>query len=309
VAHNASQHPPPLFGANVDAAVADPAAAIARAQLAEQIGFDLVLTQDHPYNPAHLDTWTFLTTVAMRTERIQVGSNVSPLPLRPPAMLAKQVASVAALSGGRVLLGLGAGAFPQGIHAFGGPELAPGAAVAALDEGIRLIRQVWQSDGPASFAGEHHRVRGVRFGPNPERAIPIWVGALRPRMLRLTGRLADGLIVSAGYAPPSALPEFNAQVDAGAAAAGRSPTSVRRAYNVMGRVEAGATTAAGEVVGAGGAHDPATWVAALTRYAAEGRIDTFVFWPDGGNGDRDDQLRRFAADVIPGVRAAAQDVT
>jgi alkanesulfonate monooxygenase SsuD/methylene tetrahydromethanopterin reductase-like flavin-dependent oxidoreductase (luciferase family) len=289
------------FAANVDATAADPAAAIARAQLAEALGFDVVLMQDHPYNAAHLDTWTTLTAIAARTERIGVGSNVSPLPLRPPAMLAKQVASLAALSPGRVILGLGAGGFTQGIQAFGGPAFAPSAAVEALDEGIRLIHQLWTSDRAVTFTGDHYRVHGVRFGPQPTTPIPIWIGAVKPRMMRLTGRLADGLIVSAGYVPPTALPEINAMLDAAASAAGRSPTAIRRAYNVMGRIDDTVTTTAPDIVGAGGAHAVATWVSALIDYARAGRIDTFAFWPDG---DRDAQLRRFAADVIPAVRAA-----
>lgn len=299
--------PPLLFGANVDPSADAPAAMLARAELAEQLGYDLVLVQDHPYNPGFLDTWSFLTAIAVRTGRVRVGSNVSPLPLRPPAMLAKQVASVAAMSGGagRVLLGLGAGAFAQGITAWGGSALAAGEAVDSLEEGIEVIRRLWTAEGAVSFVGErgYHRLRGVRFGPRPEGAIPIWVGALKPRMLRLTGRLGDGLIVSAGYVPPAALPGVNALVDEGAAAAGRSPGAVRRAYNVMGAIDDRAgPPAPGEIVGAGSVHDPATWVAALTRYAVEGRQESFVFWPTAG--DVDDQFRRFIEEIAPAVRQA-----
>jgi alkanesulfonate monooxygenase SsuD/methylene tetrahydromethanopterin reductase-like flavin-dependent oxidoreductase (luciferase family) len=305
-----SARPPLLFGANVDPLVNAPAAAVGHAKLAEELGFDLVLIQDHPYNPAHLDTWTTLTVIAARTARIRVGSNVSPLPLRPPAMLAKQVASVAALCGGseRVLLGLGAGGFLQGVNAFGGPPLEPGESVDALTEGIQIIRALWSATGPVSFLGDygHHRLRGVRFGPTPAGSIPIWIGGMKPRMLRLTGRYADGLIVSAGYVPPATLPQVNALVDRAAAAARRPASAVRRAYNVMGRIlDPGQASEGDAVVGAGGAHDVATWVAALTSYATAGRIDAFVFWPVVDDPAHfGDQLRRFATEVAPAVRAA-----
>ena len=76
--------------------------------------------QDHPYQPAFLDTWTLLSWVAARTERIHVAGNVLNLPLRPPAVLARAAASLDLLSGGRFELGLGAGAFWDAIEAMGG---------------------------------------------------------------------------------------------------------------------------------------------------------------------------------------------
>jgi alkanesulfonate monooxygenase SsuD/methylene tetrahydromethanopterin reductase-like flavin-dependent oxidoreductase (luciferase family) len=81
------------------------------AVLSERVGLDLVTFQDHPYQAAFHDTWTLLTWVAARTERIQLSGNVLNLPLRPPAVLARAAASLDLLSGGRVGLGLGAGGF------------------------------------------------------------------------------------------------------------------------------------------------------------------------------------------------------
>ena len=295
---------PLLFGASLDPTAADPAAPLAQARLADELGYDLVLVQDHPYNPGHLDTWTLLTTIAMRTHRVRVGADVSPLPLRPPAMLAKAAATLDVLSGGRALLGLGAGGFLPRVEAFGGPTLTPGESVDALDEGIRLIRQMWTSDRPVTFEGVHHRVRGVRFGPKPTGDIPIWVGALKPRMLRLTGRLADGLLVSHGYAPPATLPALHAHIDAGAEAAGRPPEAIRRAYNVGGVIaDTGSAGAGGGMSGIVG--DVNAWVETLAWWATDHRMDTFVFWPSGD--DPDGQLRRFAKEVVPGARAAVDD--
>jgi alkanesulfonate monooxygenase SsuD/methylene tetrahydromethanopterin reductase-like flavin-dependent oxidoreductase (luciferase family) len=92
------------------------------AREADVLGLDSVSVQDHPYQPAHLDTWTLLTHIAARTERVTVFPNDANLPLRPPVVLARSAATLDVLSGGRVELGLGAGAFWDAIEAVGGPS-------------------------------------------------------------------------------------------------------------------------------------------------------------------------------------------
>jgi alkanesulfonate monooxygenase SsuD/methylene tetrahydromethanopterin reductase-like flavin-dependent oxidoreductase (luciferase family) len=165
---------------------------------AESRGLELVGIQDHPYQRRYVDTWTLLAWLAARTERIRFFPDVANLPLRPPAVLAKAVASLDALSGGRIELGLGAGAFWDAIRAMGGPARASGESVEALEEAIRIIRLAWSGERSVSFAGRHYRVKGWHPGPAPSRGIAIWLGAYRPRMLRLTGRLADGWVPSLG---------------------------------------------------------------------------------------------------------------
>jgi alkanesulfonate monooxygenase SsuD/methylene tetrahydromethanopterin reductase-like flavin-dependent oxidoreductase (luciferase family) len=95
---------------------------VALARLTEQVGLDLATFQDHPYQPAFLDTWTLMSWVAAQTETLRVAPNVLNLPLRQPAVLARSAASLDLLSRGRVELGLGAGAFWDGIEAMGGPR-------------------------------------------------------------------------------------------------------------------------------------------------------------------------------------------
>src|SRR6201995_2912404 len=112
-----------------EAAQAD--AVLKLSKLADGLGFDLVTFQDHPYQARFLDTWTLLSVVAARTTNVRVAPNVANLPLRPPAMLARSVASLDRLSGGRVELGLGAGAFWDGVAALGGPRRTPGESVDA----------------------------------------------------------------------------------------------------------------------------------------------------------------------------------
>src|SRR3954449_12180406 len=93
------------FGSFITPANSDPQRAVRLAWLSEQVGLDLVTFQDHPYQPGFLDTWTLISYVAARTERISISGNVTNLPLRPPAVLARSVASLDLLSGGRIELG------------------------------------------------------------------------------------------------------------------------------------------------------------------------------------------------------------
>src|SRR2546426_498715 len=95
------------------------------AALADELGYEVVGVQDHPYQRRFFDTWTLLTAIAMRTERITVFPDVANLPLRPPAVLAKAAATLDLLSGGRVELGLGAGGVWEGIKATGASTRRP----------------------------------------------------------------------------------------------------------------------------------------------------------------------------------------
>ena len=108
------------FGVFVIPATMRPTRALEVASIADELGFDLVGVQDHPYQWRFYDTWTLLVAMAMRTERITVFPDVASLPMRPPAVLAKAAASLDVLSGGRAELGLGAGGFWDAINAMGG---------------------------------------------------------------------------------------------------------------------------------------------------------------------------------------------
>ncbi|KAB8195367.1 LLM class flavin-dependent oxidoreductase [Nonomuraea phyllanthi] len=223
-----------LFGASFVPSAQQADAVVALSQLAERAGLDLVTFQDHPYQPGFLDTWTLLSHLAAVTERIRLAGNVHPLPLRPPAMLAQAAASLDLLSHGRFELALGSGGFADAIASMGGPRLSAGQAVDALEEGIGIIRAAWDTGAPGDIAhrGEHYQVSAPR-GPRPAHDIGIWLGAYKPRMLRLTGRLADGWLPSMPYlGSAAALGEGNAVIDEAAAEAGRSPRDVRRLLNL-----------------------------------------------------------------------------
>ncbi len=270
----------------------------AQAQLADELGLDFVGIQDHPYQRRFLETWTLLSVLAARTSRVRFFPDVANLPLRQPAVLAKAVASLDVMTGGRVELGLGAGGFWDAIEAMGGPRRSPGEAVEALEEAIGVIRLMRSDQRTVRADGEHYAVHGIHPGPRPAHDVGIWVGANGPRMLALIGRLADGWIPSSSYVPPAELPARQALIDAAAEEAGRDPAAVRRVYNVGGRITAGAS--------AGFLDGPADqWVEELSRLTVEQGMDTYVFWPAE---EPTAQLRRFAEEVAPRVRKEVERI-
>ncbi|WP_049571169.1 LLM class flavin-dependent oxidoreductase [Nonomuraea sp. SBT364] len=260
-----------------------PEAAVDLARLSEEAGLDLVTFQDHPYQPGFLDTWTLLSWVAARTDRVRLSGNVLNLPLRPPAVLARSVASLDLLSGGRIELGLGAGGFWDAIGAMGGRRLTPGQAVDALGEAIDVIRGVWDAGERRLLRveGTYYSLDGAKRGPAPAHDVPIWLGAYKPRMLRLVGEKADGWLPSLGYIQPEELGAANKLIDEAAREAGRDPRAVRRLLNLLGD------------------DTPGRWVERLLPLALEDGISTFILGSDDPRA-----IRAFAAEVAPALRDA-----
>jgi alkanesulfonate monooxygenase SsuD/methylene tetrahydromethanopterin reductase-like flavin-dependent oxidoreductase (luciferase family)/FAD/FMN-containing dehydrogenase len=267
--------------------------AVALARRSEELGYDLVTFQDHPYQPAFHDTWTLMSWVAGVTERIHIAANVLNVPLRQPAVLARSAASLDLLSGGRLDLALGAGAFTDAIAAMGGPRLAPGEAVTALEEAIDVIRGMLDAGAatPLRYAGEHYRLTGAERGPLPRHHIPIWLGARKRRMLRLIGRKADGWVVTMGYLKPGDFRAGNKIIDEAAAEAGRDPAEIRRLVNIAGTF---ADRRRGFLQG-----PPEAWVEDLLPLAVEDGVGTFILMSDDPG-----TLERFAGEVAPALRAA-----
>jgi alkanesulfonate monooxygenase SsuD/methylene tetrahydromethanopterin reductase-like flavin-dependent oxidoreductase (luciferase family) len=256
----------------------------------EARGLDWIGVQDHPYQRRFVDTWTLLGAIAAVTARVGFFPDVANLPLRPPAVMAKAAASLDVLSGGRFELALGAGGFWDAIAAYGGPRREPRDALAALEEAIQVIRLMWSGERNLRFAGEHYRLVGAHSGPVPVHPIGIWLGVYGPRALRLLGRLADGWVPSL-RGDLTLLSEGSARLDDAAAAAGRDPAEIRRVVNVNGQITDG-----GRLGLLRGPVDQ--WVDELTDLAVGYGVDTFMFWGDG-----EDQLPRFAEEVVPAVRA------
>ncbi|MGH2986732.1 MAG: LLM class flavin-dependent oxidoreductase [Solirubrobacterales bacterium] len=253
---------------------------------ADAAGLDLVAIQDHPYQRRYLDTWTLLSYVAGRTARIRLVPDVANLPLRLPSVLAKSAASLDVLTGGRVELGIGAGAFWEAVEAMGGPKRTPKQSVDALTEAIAIIRGFWSGERSVTVEGEHYRVRGAKPGPAPAHPIGLWIGAYGPRMLRLTGRLGDGWLPSLGghYLSPDDIPPMQARIDEAAKRAGREATDVRRIVNVMGLEGT-----------------PDAWPEALARVAGLGFETILVDIPEEGALEF---VRRLGEEVAPRLRSA-----
>ena len=285
----------PLFGVFPVPEAARQDAVVEQALLADRLGLDLVGIQDHPYQRRHLDAWTLISYLAGRTDQVGFFPDVANLPLRHPGVLAKSAASLDRLTGGRVELGLGAGAFWEAIGAWGGPVRSGPESVDALVEAIAVIRRVWAGERGITVEGEHYRMTGAHGGPEPAHDIGIWLGAYGPRMVRIVGRLADGWVPSLPRLPLAEVPARPDAIDEAARAAGRDPARIRRAANLNGVI------AGGQVEG--WLRGPAEhWVEELVKLARDLRFDGFVAWFD--DEDQLGQTERYAAEVAPAVRDA-----
>jgi alkanesulfonate monooxygenase SsuD/methylene tetrahydromethanopterin reductase-like flavin-dependent oxidoreductase (luciferase family) len=250
---------------------------------ADASGLDVVGVQDHPYQRRFLDTWTLLSFAAARTARVRLLPDVANLPLRPPAVLAKAAASLDVLSGGRFELGLGAGAFWDAIVAFGGPRRTGPESVDALEEAIAIIRAVWAGESNIRIDGKHYRVHGAKAGPVPAHPMGIWLGAYGPRMLRVTGRLADGWLPSVPRLPVAELDARHAAIDEAARRAGREPSAIVRACNLA-------------LTGA-----PEGWPDQIAALADGHRMEAFLLGADDG-GDPVGLVRRLGEETAPRTR-------
>jgi alkanesulfonate monooxygenase SsuD/methylene tetrahydromethanopterin reductase-like flavin-dependent oxidoreductase (luciferase family) len=163
-------------------------------------------------------------------KRITGMVTVTNLPSRPAPVLARTLTSLSALSGGRIILGIGAGAIWDMIVKLGIPRLDGGSAVRAMAEAITLIRALSGGGDPVTFDGEFYHVSDL----DPAAAPPprVFTGSVGPKSLAVTGQLADGWIPPGGSDWLSQLyRESRPRVDAAAAAAGRDPAEIVSVFN------------------------------------------------------------------------------
>lgn len=197
---------------------------IEEAERLEELGYDSVWTGEHIffYVPT-FDAFTVMAAIAARTRRITVGSAVVLLPLRPPALTAKEAASVDIISGGRLVLGIGVGGeYPKEFVACGVPVEERGRRA---NEAIRMLRLLWSED-EVTYEGRFYRLEGVSLRPKPVQpgGPPIWVTGRSEAAMRRAGRLGDG------YMPylfdPGRFADGWNKVRQYAAEAGRDPDSI-----------------------------------------------------------------------------------
>jgi alkanesulfonate monooxygenase SsuD/methylene tetrahydromethanopterin reductase-like flavin-dependent oxidoreductase (luciferase family) len=294
------------FGASLGAwNGADVASAAESARLAAQAdrdGLDLFTVADHPYFGEKLDAYALLSFLLGRTERIAGAVTVTCLPTRPAPVLARTITSLSALSGGRIVLGIGAGAIWDMIVKLAVPRLDGGSAVRALEEAITLIRALSTGSDPVTFDGEFYHVSGLN--PAGIAAPPIWTGSVGPKSLAVTGRAADGWVVPGGGDWRSTTYiESRPKIDEAAATAGRDPEEIAGVFNFGGRItrEPLAVTRGDDGRWIGGSVPQ--WVDELTAAVLEHPASGFIFRSTDDT-PAAEALARWAREVVPAVREA-----
>lgn len=222
------------------------------AKQAEETGYDSVWVSDHlfldwgkyggPTEPqAALECWTTMSALAAATERVRIGSMALCNDLRNPALLAKMIASLDVLSGGRLEVGMGAGWYEPEYAAAGISFDAPGVRIERLGEAIEIVRRLLSGE-ELSFAGNHYDIEGAvcRPGPLQDPRPPLWVGGKGDYLLKTAARVADGWNFSWIGAIDSYIDRKRA-ADAACERNERDPSSLRRsvgAYLLVGRDDA-----------------------------------------------------------------------
>ncbi|MGH2405941.1 MAG: TIGR03560 family F420-dependent LLM class oxidoreductase [bacterium] len=204
------------------------------ARIVEDLGFAGLYRSDHFTNasPPDLDSlelWTSLAWLASHTRRIAFGPLVTPVSFRHPAMTARMASAVDDLSGGRLVLGLGAGWQAREHANYGFDLLDMRGRFARLREGLEVITRLLRDDGPVSFDGSHFRLREAALLPRPKRpgGPPILIGGNGVRRtLPLAARYAEEW--NAVFVPATRFAELNGRLDGLLERRGRRPTEVRR---------------------------------------------------------------------------------
>ena len=190
--------------------------------------FDSAWMVDHIQTDSlgELESFTSIAYLAARYPRLDFGSSVLCQSFRSPALLAKMGATLQLLSGGRFILGLGAG-WHEGEHlAYGYDFPSNRVRVEQTDEALRIIRALWTGE-EVTFSGKYHRVQEAFCRPKPDPLPPVMLGAFKPKMLRLAAQYADWWNVSS--TGPRAFAALSAALDRACSEVGRlSP--IRRTW-------------------------------------------------------------------------------
>jgi alkanesulfonate monooxygenase SsuD/methylene tetrahydromethanopterin reductase-like flavin-dependent oxidoreductase (luciferase family) len=292
-----------VFGFGAHSTFGDQPELLRLVERADRDGLDLFSLSDHPYIGERLDAYATVGFLLGRTERIGGFANVTNVPTRPAPMLARTVTSLASLSGGRVVVGMGAGGLWDRIADMGVPKLSPVDAVDAFEEAITLVKKLSGGGPPVTFEGRHYRVD--RIAPAPAAAPPVWTGSVGRKSLAATGRVADGWLP--GHAADWLSERYRTSrpvIDEAAAAAGRDPREVRTVFNFPGRITDRPLPATRDGAGRWIGGSPEQWAEELTGAVLEhGASGFMLFSPDGGTPDAV-SLGRWGAEIVPAIREA-----
>ncbi len=211
---------------------------LAIARTCERLGFEGLVTSDHYLSvvssgtPGSHDAWTLLGALAASTERLRLGTMVSPVTFRLPTVLAKAATTVDRISNGRVELGMGAGWWEEEHRSHGIPFPEAGVRMQMLEEQLEIVHGLWSND-EYSFRGRHYTIERCRFvhrpvqHPHPHPPIVIG-GKGGPRMAGLVGRWADAFN-RVGGTPDDVRASFE-RVGSAVDRAGRDPSSVTTSF-------------------------------------------------------------------------------
>lgn len=292
-----------VFGFGAHSSVDDGPELLRMVQQADREGLDTFSLSDHPYIGARLDAYASLGFLLGRTQHISGFANVTNLPTRPAPMLARTVTSLSALSGGRIVLGMGAGGLWDRISDMGVPRLSPADAVDAFEEAIVLVKMLSGGGPPITYQGRHHQVNEIE--PAPVATPPVWTGSVGPKSLAATGRVADGWIP--GHAADWRSERYRASrpvIDEAAAAVGREPHEIRTVFNFPGRITDRPLSATRDRDGRWIGGSVGQWVEELTGAVLEHGASGFTLFSAGGGTQDAVSLGRWAGEIAPAVREA-----
>ncbi|BEL02950.1 LLM class flavin-dependent oxidoreductase [Actinoplanes sichuanensis] len=289
------------FGAHTD--IGEGPELLRMVRQADRDGLDVFSLSDHPYLGRRLDAYATIAFVLGATQRLAGFANVTNLPTRPPAVLARTVTSLSAVSGGRVVLGMGAGGLWDRISDMGVPRLTPREAVDALEEAIVLVRKLSGGGSPVTHHGRHYRVEGIE--PAPVAAPPVWTGSVGRRSLAVTGRVADGWIP--GHAADWLSDRYRSSrpvIDEAAAAVGRDPQQIRTVFNLPGRITERSLAAPRDRDGRWVGGSTGQWIEELTSAVLEHGATGFLLFSASGGAPDPASLTRWSTEIVPAVREA-----
>ena len=172
-------------------------AAAEAAHAFERMGYDSLWVCDHFYGPQSpqlpiLEAWSMVSALAAITERVEIGTLVTPAGMRNPAQLGKVIATADNIAGGRVIAGLGGGWMPREFTDFGVPFRSTGERLVQLRETVELLRRMWGEEDEVSYDGRFVQAENVVCQPKPPRRIPILIGGAGEQVtLKLTAEHAD----------------------------------------------------------------------------------------------------------------------
>lgn len=259
-------------------------------RLADDLGYDHACGHDHFVSTGKegpgekmLEAWSVLAGVAALTSRVRLGILVTGNTYRHPAMLAKQAVTVDHISGGRLILGLGAGWHEQEHEMFGYPFPSARERVDRFEEAVQVLHLL-QTEERASFNGQYYQLKEAIFEPKAAQQprIPLLVGSSGKRMMGITARHADMWDVAAHVEDLDGKVKL---LNRACERAGRDPESLRRSVHVAGSAVF---------------ESEDTFLDFVDKHRRMGFTDFITDLPPE---NQRDQLRRIATETIPSLRS------